>query len=276
MWTCASTIGMVDTLSRFLEVDPLVHRESLELAAQAVEPHLGGAQADPLAPAENAATPGLGAVRGRDGQADGATEVDPVRAVVEIDQHRQRVRGAGPASRRLRHRLGRLARQLARRGPAVEADARVDLAEVAGDDAAPDELLGAGDRGEARHDVSAGERLDDRQRALTLRQLGQDDALQRLLVLGHDEVAHALAHLGLDRRQLAADVVHVLAADGQLGLELRVVGAEAELDAAVRRDRKSTRLNSSHMSISYAVFCLKKKKKLNHNPRTIKKKHKTK
>src|SRR4051812_49613365 len=28
----------------------------------------------------------------------------------------------------------------------------------------------------------------------------------------------------------------------------------------VIRDRKSTRLNSSHMSISYAVFCLKKKK----------------
>src|SRR5438477_2929131 len=27
------------------------------------------------------------------------------------------------------------------------------------------------------------------------------------------------------------------------------------------RDRKSTRLNSSHMSISYAVFCLKKKNK---------------
>src|SRR5205814_3574236 len=28
----------------------------------------------------------------------------------------------------------------------------------------------------------------------------------------------------------------------------------------VRRDRKSTRLNSSHLGISYAVFCLKKKK----------------
>src|SRR5689334_23996198 len=28
-------------------------------------------------------------------------------------------------------------------------------------------------------------------------------------------------------------------------------------------DRKSTRLNSSHSSISYAVFCLKKKKKIN-------------
>src|SRR5690349_22095104 len=31
--------------------------------------------------------------------------------------------------------------------------------------------------------------------------------------------------------------------------------------AAARRDRKSTRLNSSHVEISYAVFCLKKKKK---------------
>src|SRR3712207_7703677 len=29
---------------------------------------------------------------------------------------------------------------------------------------------------------------------------------------------------------------------------------------SVRRDRKSTRLNSSHANISYAVFCLKKKK----------------
>src|SRR5690625_5619142 len=29
----------------------------------------------------------------------------------------------------------------------------------------------------------------------------------------------------------------------------------------IRRDRKSTRLNSSHVAISYAVFCLKKKKK---------------
>src|SRR5256885_5474972 len=30
------------------------------------------------------------------------------------------------------------------------------------------------------------------------------------------------------------------------------------------RDRKSTRLNSSHLVISYAVFCLKKKKKCQH------------
>src|SRR2546427_5050331 len=32
-------------------------------------------------------------------------------------------------------------------------------------------------------------------------------------------------------------------------------------DGEVRGDRKSTRLNSSHSQISYAVFCLKKKKK---------------
>src|SRR5689334_23654279 len=32
-------------------------------------------------------------------------------------------------------------------------------------------------------------------------------------------------------------------------------------DVEVNGDRKSTRLNSSHSSISYAVFCLKKKKK---------------
>src|SRR5436189_2862131 len=33
-----------------------------------------------------------------------------------------------------------------------------------------------------------------------------------------------------------------------------------EVRAGVARDRKSTRLNSSHRCISYAVFCLKKKK----------------
>src|SRR4051794_41540264 len=35
-------------------------------------------------------------------------------------------------------------------------------------------------------------------------------------------------------------------------------------DCGCKRDRKSTRLNSSHPSISYAVFCLKKKKKHYH------------
>src|SRR5437899_3370077 len=34
------------------------------------------------------------------------------------------------------------------------------------------------------------------------------------------------------------------------------------LERSGRGDRKSTRLNSSHLGISYAVFCLKKKKKM--------------
>src|SRR5262245_64956689 len=40
---------------------------------------------------------------------------------------------------------------------------------------------------------------------------------------------------------------------------------------APRQDRKSTRLNSSHLGISYAVFCLKKKKKNKHNKKYTKK-----
>src|SRR5690625_3241583 len=43
-----------------------------------------------------------------------------------------------------------------------------------------------------------------------------------------------------------------------------------ELRQMVELDRKSTRLNSSHVAISYAVFCLKKKKVIHHTskPRT--------
>src|SRR5690349_21897161 len=60
----------------------------------------------------------------------------------------------------------------------------------------------------------------------------------------------------------------------------RARGDDAPLDAVLdeRRilfergaeDRKSTRLNSSHVEISYAVFCLKKKKKINKKSRCVK------
>src|SRR5438874_13764533 len=49
----------------------------------------------------------------------------------------------------------------------------------------------------------------------------------------------------------------VPAAGGQGGGD----GGVADGAVAGRADRKSTRLNSSHVEISYAVFCLKKKKK---------------
>src|SRR2546426_1197703 len=49
-------------------------------------------------------------------------------------------------------------------------------------------------------------------------------------------------------------------AGGEGALRARVAGEAA--------DRKSTRLNSSHLVISYAVFCLKKKKKASRKSRT--------
>src|SRR3712207_7463866 len=53
---------------------------------------------------------------------------------------------------------------------------------------------------------------------------------------------------------------------GALGARREVLELDperaGELDVDARADRKSTRLNSSHANISYAVFCLKKKKKI--------------
>src|SRR5699024_12528662 len=65
-----------------------------------------------------------------------------------------------------------------------------------------------------------------------------------------DELAegmHGKVHIGAG----AVGVVHIV--------QIRR-GADPDQPAAVFIDRKSTRLNSSHVSISYAVFCLKKKK----------------
>src|SRR5256885_8222619 len=45
-----------------------------------------------------------------------------------------------------------------------------------------------------------------------------------------------------------------------------VLRPNAEFRGLAGTDRKSTRLNSSHLVISYAVFCLKKKKKNKINP----------
>src|SRR5690242_1946146 len=58
-----------------------------------------------------------------------------------------------------------------------------------------------------------------------------------------------------------ADIMRVQSENGQLQvMELFVVQ-----NNSTPPDRKSTRLNSSHMSISYAVFCLKKKKEVKYS-----------
>src|SRR5699024_11348559 len=43
-------------------------------------------------------------------------------------------------------------------------------------------------------------------------------------------------------------------------IQTNIASIMDEIAGKVQLDRKSTRLNSSHVSISYAVFCLKKKK----------------
>src|SRR3712207_7042054 len=60
--------------------------------------------------------------------------------------------------------------------------------------------------------------------------------------------------VGVDAGPRRRTLVHARRGEGEV-----VVGA-GDGDAGAAGDRKSTRLNSSHANISYAVFCLKKKK----------------
>src|SRR3989442_8237313 len=63
--------------------------------------------------------------------------------------------------------------------------------------------------------------------------------------------------LDLDGHDLALEACSSL--DRAARLLLKDDSSVLLLEAAERLDRKSTRLNSSHVRISYAVFCLKKK-----------------
>src|SRR2546427_10842554 len=71
---------------------------------------------------------------------------------------------------------------------------------------------------------------------------------------------HAMA---LVQAQWPSLIVSDIGLPGKDGFQLvkALQQAEAAHFGGTRQDRKSTRLNSSHSQISYAVFCLKKKKK---------------
>src|SRR3712207_7812925 len=81
---------------------------------------------------------------------------------------------------------------------------------------------------------------------------------------------NALHVQGLDLTAVASRRVHRhdiefdVALDHHEALEQRVVHAGVGTNVRAVEDRKSTRLNSSHANISYAVFCLKKKKQSLH------------
>src|SRR5438309_7082799 len=70
-------------------------------------------------------------------------------------------------------------------------------------------------------------------------------------------------HRRARRRELHRERGHVAGGRDSERDEGERAGRKRDREAA--GDRKSTRLNSSHSSISYAVFCLKKKKKNNGN-----------
>src|SRR5256886_3700960 len=60
-----------------------------------------------------------------------------------------------------------------------------------------------------------------------------------------------------------------LRVSGNAAARKRQLESRREFKRRPRTDRKSTRLNSSHSQISYAVFCLKKKNRIHSSPSAI-------
>src|SRR5690554_7173612 len=106
------------------------------------------------------------------------------------------------------------------------------------------ETVGYRMRGESR--VGPHTRLEVVTQGVLTRMLQEDPLLEGVAGILFDE---------FHERSLEADLGLALALDAQsVRDDLRLLVMSAT-------DRKSTRLNSSHVRISYAVFCLKKKKK---------------
>src|SRR5689334_24579612 len=81
--------------------------------------------------------------------------------------------------------------------------------------------------------------------------------------LDQDETGVRVRYEDLSNGQLAeVRAGYVIGCDGARSLVRRFIG-----------DRKSTRLNSSHSSISYAVFCLKKKTQAEHSEAEVRAGH---
>src|SRR5690606_42092761 len=86
--------------------------------------------------------------------------------------------------------------------------------------------------------------------------------------LFRSEAAHDLAQLQPWRERPHIGAQRDLAALEQLPVAREHDPPALRGEVADRLDRKSTRLNSSHVKISYAVFCLKKKNKHKYEQRS--------
>src|SRR5207253_6791363 len=82
------------------------------------------------------------------------------------------------------------------------------------------------------------------------------------------DICAALWEVGADVTMVQRSSTHVSRSDSLMEMALGALYSESAVasgmttqKADMTLDRKSTRLNSSHVAISYAVFCLKKKKK---------------
>src|SRR2546430_4347742 len=87
-----------------------------------------------------------------------------------------------------------------------------------------------------------------------------DDAVERAAYIYRKAIEKQLTR-GRPITQLSAAALYAACRDMQIPRSLKDVSAAGNLSVKdlSRSDRKSTRLNSSHSQISYAVFCLKKK-----------------
>src|SRR2546426_7242820 len=84
----------------------------------------------------------------------------------------------------------------------------------------------------------------------------------RIPVLKHDKgVVHVLVAASADPAMAAHIVLNAKAQRPSVCNALETLLVHREIAPRLLPDRKSTRLNSSHLVISYAVFCLKKKKR---------------
>src|SRR2546422_4562051 len=82
----------------------------------------------------------------------------------------------------------------------------------------------------------------------------------RALSRARDDIARSVAQAGADCNRLRPVRAEIPSARRRFLLEATPTEGTGAMERAMTGDRKSTRLNSSHGYISYAVFCLKKKK----------------